>query len=360
MTSYPGAVGARRPETASDIASATPPSPVRWGVLGAANIAVQKVVPAMQRGRMSRVVAIASRERAHAEAAAASLGIARAHGSYDALLADPEVEAIYNPLPNHLHVPWTLRALAAGKHVLCEKPIALSAAEARQLLQARDRSGLRVGEAFMVRTHPQWLQVRELIAAGRIGELRLISAHFSYFRDEPADIRNQPAAGGGGLMDIGCYPVTMARWLFGSEPVQVLALIERDPRLGIDRLTSGLLRFATGRASFNVSTQLVPYQRFEAFGTRGRIELQIPYNAPPDRGVRILVDDGRQFAGEGAEVMEFAPVDQYTLQGDVFSLAVRGRGTVPVSLEDAVANMAVIDALFRSERTGQWEAPGSA
>lgn len=332
--------------------------PVRWGVLGAAQIAVQKVIPALQLSSVSRVVAIASRDRARAAAAAAALGIARVHADYDALLADPDVEAIYNPLPNHLHVPWTLRALAAGKHVLCEKPIALTAAEARQLLAARDRSGLQVGEAFMVRTHPQWLRVRALIADGRIGELRLVSGHFSYFHDEPGNIRNQPELGGGGLMDIGCYPVTMARWLFGAEPLQVLALVERDPRLGIDRLTSGLLRFASGQATFSVGTQLVPFQRFEAFGTRGRIELQIPFNAPPDRPIRVLVDAGREFAGAGAEVLEFGAVDQYTVQGDVFARAVRGQGSVPVALEDAVANMAVIDALFRSERTGRWEVPG--
>lgn len=335
----------------------TVPAPVRWGVLGAANIAVQKVIPALQRGPLSRVVAIASRGLARAESAAAALGISRAYGSYEELLADPAVEAVYNPLPNHLHVAWTVRALEAGKHVLCEKPIALTAAEARTLLPVRDRTGLLVGEAFMVRTHPQWLEVRELIASGRIGELRLVNAHFSYFRDEPSDIRNQVDAGGGGLMDIGCYAVTLARWLFAAEPRRVLSLIERDPLLGVDRLTSGVLEFATGRATFSVSTQLVPFQRFEAFGTRGRIELQIPYNAPPDRAMRLLVDEGRELAGGAAESIEVAQVDQYALQGDVFSLAVRGRGSVPVPLEDAIANMAVIDALFRSGETGTWEDP---
>jgi len=332
-------------------------TPVSWGVLGAADIALQKVIPAMQQGTWSRVVALASREQSKAAAAAARLGIERAYGSYDALLADPKIEAVYNPLPNDLHVPWTLRALAAGKHVLCEKPLALTAAEAATLLEVRARTGLQVAEAFMVRTHPQWQRVRELVAAGRIGELRLTSSHFSYFRDDPSDIRNRPDAGGGGLMDIGCYPVTLSRWLFGTEPLQVMALIERDPQLGIDRLTSGVLRFAAGRATFNVGTQLVSYQRFEAFGTRGRIELQIPYNAPADRGVRILVDDGSEFAAQAAEVIDFPAVDQYTLQGDRFSLAVRGQGSVPVSVEDAIGNMAVLDALFRSAESGRWETP---
>ena len=281
--------------------------------------------------------------------------LAKAYGSYDALIADPEIDAVYIPLPNHLHVEWTTRAAEAGKHVLCEKPTGLTAADAETLVAVRDRTGVLIQEAFMVRTHPQWLRVRELIAEGRIGELRLISAHFSYFQDDPANIRNSVAAGGGGLMDIGCYPVTMSRWLFGTEPLRVLALIERDPRLGIDRLTAGVLEFTGGRAIFNVSTQLVPFQRFEAFGTLGRIELLIPFNAPPDAAVRVLVDDGSDFAGRAAEVIEFPAVDQYTLQGDLFSRAVRGQGEVPVPLEDAIANMAVLDALFRSAETGQWQ-----
>jgi len=329
--------------------------PVRWGVLGAANIAVQKVIPAMQRSRRSRVVAIASRDNDRARTAAGALGIPRAYGTYEELLADPEVEAVYNPLPNHLHVPWSARAAAAGKHVLCEKPIALSAAEARELIAARDRTGVLIGEAFMVRTHPQWEAVRELVAAGRVGELRLVVGHFSYYRRDPNDIRSRVEWGGGALLDIGCYPVTLSRWLFGAEPEAVACQLERDPQLGVDRLASGMLRFAAGQASFTCAGQLVPYQRMQIFGTRGRIEVEIPFNAPPDRSCRIWVDDGRELGGASAEAIELPAVDQYTLQGDRFSEAVRGLGSVPVPLEDAVANMAVLDALFRSAETGKWE-----
>jgi predicted dehydrogenase len=323
--------------------------------LGAANIAVQKVIPSMQRGRLSRIDAIASRDLAKARAAAEALGIPRAYGSYEELLADPEIDAIYNPLPNHLHVPWSIRAAEAGKHVLCEKPIALTADEARLLMAARDRTGVQIAEAFMVRTHPQWHRVRELIADGRIGELRLVVGHFSYYKRDAADIRSRVEWGGGALLDIGCYPITLARWLFGAEPEAAVGQLDRDPELGIDRLASGMLRFPSGQASFSCAGQLVHHQRMQIYGTRGRIEVEIPFNAPSDRPCRLFVDDGRDLLGSGIETIEIPAVDQYTLQGERFAEAVRGIGTVPVPLEDAIANMAVIDALFRSVESQKWE-----
>ena len=334
--------------------------PVRWGVLGAARIATAKVIPGMQRGRVSNIVAIASRAADRARAAAHAAAIPRAYGSYQELLADPEIEAIYNPLPNHLHVPWSIRAAEAGKHVLCEKPIGLSADEARQLIAVRDRTGVHIAEAFMVRTHPQWLAVRELVHTGRIGELRLISAHLSYFKRDELDIRNRAEYGGGALMDVGCYAIMLSRWLFGHEPEAVIASVERDPDMQVDRLTSALLRFPSGQATFSCSMQLVPYQRIHVFGTRGRIEVEIPMNTPPDRTCRIFIDDGRDLFGGGIHTIAYAPVDHYTLQGDEFSRAVRGLGSVPVPLEDSLGNMAVIDALFRSAETERWEAPASA
>lgn len=332
-------------------------SPVRWGILGAANIAVQKVVPAMRASERSQVIAIASRDLTKAHDAAQSLSIPRAYGSYEELLADPEIEAIYNPLPNHLHVPWSIRAAEAGKHVLCEKPIALTAAEARTLRDVRDRTGVQIGEAFMVKTHPQWLGVRELVAGGRIGELKLVAGHFSYYRRDPNDVRSRLEWGGGALMDIGCYPITLSRWLFGSEPEAVVGQIERDPDMKIDRLVSALLRFPNGQASFTCAGQLVPYQRMNVYGTRGRVDIEIPYNSPADRPARVFVDDGSRFAGESAEAIECPPVDQYRLQADRFADAVRGTGSVTSTLEDAIANMAVIDAIFRSAESGRWESP---
>lgn len=313
----------------------------------------------MQAGAWWPVVALASRDGARARAAAGRLGIPRSYGSYEALLDDPDVEAVYIPLPNHLHVPWSARAAQAGKHVLCEKPIALTADEARELLPVRDRARVLIGEAFMVRTHPRWLRVRELVRSGRIGEPRMITGHFSYFRRDPGDIRSHLEFGGGALLDIGCYPVTLARWIFGAEPVEVMALIERDPELGVDRLCSAVLRFPKGQAGFSCGGQLVLHQRMEIMGTRGRIEVPIPFNTPGDRPTRLLVDDGRNLAGGGIEEIEFPAANQYQAQGEAFSRAIRGLGPVPVPLEDAVANMAVLDALFRSATTGRWEAPAT-
>ncbi len=334
-------------------------TPVRWGILGTAKIALEKVIPGMRASALAQVVAIASRDIAKARSVANHLGIPRAYGSYEELIADPDIEAIYNPLPNHLHVPWSIRAAQAGKHVLCEKPIALTAPEALDLLEARDRTGLQIGEAFMVRTHPQWHKVRELIASGRIGEMRLISGHFSYHRRDPGDIRSRVEWGGGALMDVGCYPITISRWLFGAEPTEVIGLIERDPQMQIDRLTSGMLRFEGGQATFSCAGQLVHYQAMQIFGTNGRISVEIPFNPPRDDACRILVDDGRDLTGGGIETITFPPVDQYALQADRFSEAIRGLGSVPVSLEDAMGNMAVIDALFRSAESREWERPAS-
>lgn len=331
---------------------------VCWGVLGAANIGIKKVIPAMQRGEYTAVEAIASRDPDRARKAADLLGIPKAYGSYEDLLADPEIEAIYNPLPNHLHVPWSRRAAEAGKHVLCEKPISLSAAEGRELIAVRDKTGVKIGEAFMVRTHPQWLRARELVRSGQIGKLRSIVGAFSYSNRDPKNIRNILDFGGGGLMDIGCYPITMSRFLFEREPVRVISLLDFDPEMKTDRLSSAILDFEHGQALFTCSTQLVPYQRMQILGTTGRIEIEIPFNAPPDRPCRIFLDDGSDVAGRNARTEEFPVCDQYTVQGDLFSKAILENGDVPVPLEDAVANMAVIDALFQSSRTGVWENPG--
>jgi predicted dehydrogenase len=331
---------------------------IRWGVLGAAKIGRTKVIPAMQRSHEGEVTALASRSPETARTAAAALGIAKAYGSYEELLADRDVDAVYIPLPNHLHVPWTIRAAEAGKHVLCEKPIALDAREARSLLAVRDRTGVLIQEAFMVRTHPQWLAVREAVRGGRIGELRAIQMAFSYFNRDPANVRNQAGIGGGALMDIGCYPIVLSRYLFGEEPARVIAAVDRDPDFGTDRLTSALLEFRGGQSAFTCSTQLVPYQRTQVLGTKGRIEVEIPVNAPPDRPCRIFVDDGRDAAGSGIETRTFEVCDQYTLQGDLLSRAIREGRPAPESLEDSVANMEVIDALLRSAGSGTWERPG--
>jgi predicted dehydrogenase len=321
-------------------------------VLGAARIALDKVIPSMQEGELSRVVAIASRSDEKAKAAAGALGIDRAYDSYEALIADPDVEAIYNPLPNHLHLPWSIRAIRAGKHVLCEKPIGLSAGEALELRSAAQTAGVLIGEAFMVRSHPQWIESRRLVESGRIGALQLVHGHFSYPRRDATDVRSRVEYGGGALLDIGCYPIVIARWMFGSEPLAAVAAIDRDPEFQVDRITSGLLRFESGIASFDCGGSMVAHQRVELFGDRGRMQLDVPFTPRATEPCRIVIDDGIRSA---AEIIEIDAANQYTLQGDRFSAAIRGVGEVPSSIDNAIANMAVIDALFRSAETKHWE-----
>lgn len=326
---------------------------IRWGILSTAAIGTKKVIPGIQRSPHSEVVAIASRELGRAQATAKELGIPRAYGSYEALLADPEIDAVYNPLPNHLHVPLTLQAAKAGKHVLCEKPMAMNAAEAEQLRQCpKDRL---VIEAFMVRFHPQWLRAREILQSGALGELKAINVLFSYFNTDPANVRNQAEIGGGGIMDIGCYPIVGARFLFGAEPKRVVSLVERDPNFKTDRLASALADFGNGRQlAFTVSTQLVPYQTVQAMGTRGRLEIIIPFNAPQGEATTILIDDGSALDRSSARRETLPVSDQYTEQAENFALAVLGRQTLPYGIEDSIQNMRILDALFQSERSGGW------
>ena len=337
------------------VPSANSATKLRWGVLGVARIATKKVVPAMRRGRWSEVQAIASRDAARAREAAGELGIDKAYGSYEALLADSEIDAVYIPLPNHMHVEWTTRAAEAGKHVLCEKPIGLTAADAEQLIQVRDRTGVLIQEAFMVRTHPQWLGALDIARSGRIGVVRSITGYFSFFNDDPANIRNIKAYGGGGILDIGCYLVNTARMIFEGEPRRVCALVEESPATAVDWMTSMILDFDGRHAVGTCSTRLAHGQRITIAGTSGRIDIEIPFNAPPDRPCRIFVEDAPPGAVPDRHTVEFETCDQYTIQGDLFSKAVLENTDAPYPLEDSVKNLRVIDALFRSAATGGWE-----
>jgi predicted dehydrogenase len=319
---------------------------IRWGVLGVAEIATGKVIPGMRHCERAVVTAIASRDSRKAEDAAGRLDIPKAYGSYEALLADPEIDAVYIPLPNHLHVPWSIKAAEAGKHVLCEKPIAMSAAECQTLIAARDRSGVKIGEAFMVATHPQWARVREIVQSGRIGRLRSILGVFSYYNADPANVRNILEIGGGGVMDIGCYPIMISRWVLGEEPLKVHAVIERDPVMKTDRLASVVMEFPSAQSVFTCSTQLVTCQNMQFLGESGRVEVEIPFNAPPDRPCRIRIDDGRDLFGSGVAIEEVPACDQYGVEADAFSRAIQENGPVSVPLEFALGNMKVIDAIL--------------
>jgi predicted dehydrogenase len=320
---------------------------VRWGVLGCAAIAVYKVIPAMQRSERCDVMAIASRDGARAAETAAQLGIGRSHGSYDELLADDEVEAVYIPLPNHLHAEWTKRAAAAGKHVLCEKPLGLGVAEVVAMIEACRVAGVLLMEAFMYRLHPSWQRTHELVSEGAIGELRAIQARFAYHNVDPANIRNVADYGGGAVLDIGCYPINVARWFFASEPSDVKSLVLRDPTFGTDALTSALLDFDGRHADFTCSTQLEPDQRVHLLGTSGRLEVEIPFNIPPDRPTRVtLASGGDPPVAPDVTVFELPPCDQYTVMADGFSGSVRDGVPVPTPPEDAIGNMTVIEQIL--------------
>jgi predicted dehydrogenase len=331
---------------------------VKWGIISTASIAQRRVLPAMLNCEHAEIAAIGSRSLDKAKAVAAKFSIPKVYGTYEELFDDPEIEAIYNPLPNHLHAEWSIRAASRGKHVLVEKPVSRNAAEARRLLKARDDYRVKIGEAFMVRTHPQWLRTVELVRSGRIGKLRSALGYFSYFNVDPGNTRNIAEDAGGGLMDIGCYPIKTSRFVFGEEPVRVLACMERDPSFKTDRLTSAILEFPTGQAVFTVSTQMVYYQKMQFFGDAGRIDVEIPFNAPTDKPTRIFIDDGKDlYAGASAVVESFPICNQFTIQADLFSTAIRNNTEVPNPLEDAICNMAVIDALFHSAQSGKWETP---
>ncbi|HKI56815.1 MAG TPA: Gfo/Idh/MocA family oxidoreductase [Trueperaceae bacterium] len=325
-------------------------SKLRWGILGTANIALSKVIPAMQKSAMLEVTAIASRDLGRARTAAERLRIPNAFGSYEQLLASGDVDVVYNPLPNHLHVPWSLKAIEAGKHVLCEKPVGLSAEEGEALLAAaRAHPELKVMEAFMYRFHPQWQAVKAIVDGGGIGELRTIQSFFSYFKLDPDNIRNRADIGGGGLMDIGCYNISLSRYLYDAEPLRVVATVELDPELRVDRLSSAILDFGRGTSTFTCSTQLAPHQSVDVFGTEGRVSLEIPFNAPQDGPTRL-----RHMRGGETVERVFDRVDQYTLQAEAFTRAIREDREVPTPLDDAVANMRVIEAVFGSGRSGGW------
>jgi len=324
---------------------------VKWGIISTAKIGLSRVIPGMLKSDKLEISAISSREEGKAKEAAEKLGVPKAYDSYEALLADPDIEVVYNPLPNHLHVPWTIKVLEAGKHVLCEKPVALDADEAKVLLNAAKKyPQLKVMEAFMYRFHPQWIKAKQLVKSGMIGEVKTLQSFFSYFNADPRNIRNMADIGGGGLMDIGCYCISFGRFIFDEEPHRVVGLLEYDPVLRVDRLASGILDFSAGKSStFTCSTQLMPFQRCIIFGTEGYVEIEIPVNAPTNVLTRLWL-----VTKEKKEEITFAVCDQYMLQGEAFSQAILNQTEVPTPLLDAVHNMKVIDAIVESGRANQW------
>jgi predicted dehydrogenase len=320
---------------------------LRFGILSTADIARRKVIAGIRRSQRCEVVAIASRDAARAQQAARELAIPRGHGSYEALLADPDVDAVYIPLPNHLHREWTIAAAQAGKHVLCEKPLAITAADAQEMVDACRAAGVQLMEAFMYRQHPSWQAVREIIENGGIGQLTAIQSWFSYHNDDPTNIRNIAAAGGGALYDVGCYCVNLSRMLFGGEPRRVQAAISRDPITGVDIVTSAILEFDSGVSTFTVSTRVETDQRVHIYGTSGRISVEIPFNIPPDRPTQVFATAGGDPpVNPNTEVLTFPASDPYGDEADAFAAAILDGSPLPVAPDDAVANVRVIEQIF--------------
>ena len=323
---------------------------IRWGILSTAKIGVVKVIPAMQQGQYCDIAAISSRDLNEAKRVALTLGIPKAYGSYEDLLSDSEIDAVYIPLPNHLHVEWAIKAMEAGKHVLLEKPVGLSSKQAGSLIQVSKRKPqLKIMEAFMYRHHPQWRKAKKMVEDGHIGKLKTIQSIFSYYNTDPNNIRQNPDFGGGGLMDIGCYCISLSRFIFGKEHKRVNGLLDFDPIFKTDRMASGTLDFSTGTSTFTCSTQLIPFQRVNIFGEKGAIEIEIPFNAPPDKPTRLWLN-----TTEKTEEITFDICDQYTIQGDLFSKAILDNVQVPTPIEDALNNMLVIEAVFKSSESGLW------
>lgn len=326
---------------------------VRWGIISTANIGMEKVTPGIMKSAHSKVTAISSRNLDTAKAAAARLGIEKAYGSYEEMLADPDIDAVYNPLPNHLHVELTLAAAKAGKHVLCEKPMAMDVADAERLNECP--KDIIISEAFMVRYHPQWHRAREIARSGELGDIRAVNVVFSYFNVDPANVRNMSDIGGGGIMDIGCYAVTAGRFFLEGEPKRIVSLVDRDPDFKTDRMASGLADFGDGKQlTFMVSTQAVPNQRFEIIGTKGRVEIVIPVNAPADQPTSLIIDHGLSLDGSLVRREVIPECDQYTEQAEAFALAVLGKKPLPYGIDDAIKSMKVLDAIFESENIGGW------
>jgi predicted dehydrogenase len=320
---------------------------IRWGVLSTARIGVTKVIPGMQKGNFCEVTAIASRHIDRAREVASESGIPKAYGSYQELLEDPDIDAVYIPLPNHLHAPWTIASARSGKHVLCEKPLAMGSGEAAEMVESCRQAKVLLMEAFMYRLHPQWVKVREIVESGRLGSLVAIQTFFSYKLLDAQNIRHIPEYGGGGLMDIGCYCVNLSRMLFGREPQRVRGHIYQDPALGVDVLSSGVLDFGTGHSVFTCATQAEPHQRVLIVGTEGRLQVEIPFNIPPDYPTRLNLTIGGSFSGLGeTEVLVVPAADKFTIQGDLFSEAILKKRPVPIPPEDSIANMRVIEELL--------------
>lgn len=330
---------------------------IRWGIISTAKIGCNHVIPAIKKSKDCELVAIGSRSLKKGQQVAKALGIPKAYGSYEELFKDPNIDAVYNPLPNHLHISVSLQAAKAGKHILCEKPVAISEKEAKKLNAIP--KNIKFMEAFMIRFHLQWLAVLKQIKEKKLGQVKAVQVFFSYFNNDEKNIRNVVDFGGGGMYDIGCYPIVIGKYVFGTNPSRVVGLVDIDPKFKTDRLFSAILDFDKGRhMTFSVSTQLVPYQCVQILGTQGRLEVQIPFNPTANKPTYLLLDDGSNLDGSKIKKITIPACDHYQLECEAFNKAIRGKSKLEYSVDDAIANMKIIDAVFKSTKTGKWQPVG--
>lgn len=323
---------------------------IKLGVLGVSNHFVKRVMLPLCELEKVELFAIASRSEQRAAETAHTFNVRKAYGSYEALINDTEVDAVYIPLPNHMHAQWIKLAAAAGKHILCEKPLCMNAAEAVEVVEFCQKKGVVLMEAFMYKYHPQWQKVRDIIRTNNIGKVQYINTSFSYNNPSATNIRNIKDFGGGGLRDIGCYGISVPRFLLGKEPVRVVSLLTNHPEFGTDMLTTAILDFGTARATFNVSTCANAFQKVDIVATAGRVTVHLPFNAYNDVICRITVD-----SAIGTREILIDPVDQYGLMINEFAELINQHEMVSSGEDDAILNQKVLDAVLKSSQTNAWE-----
>ena len=322
---------------------------LKVGVLGISNHFVKRVFFPLRKSKNVEIFAVSSRSGEKAKKFASKYNVKRWYDSYEKLLEDEEIEAVYIPLPNHLHLEYIKKAADAHKHVICEKPLTLNYEQTKEAFEYAKKRGILLMEAFMYKHHPQWLRAKEIVESGEIGEVQTIHCYFSYDNKDPKNIRNVLEFGGGALLDIGVYAVSSARWIFEKEPTKVVALLNRDERFKVDTLVSGILDFDGKSALFSVATQAFPTQNVEVYASAGTIFVEVPFNTYPDVPGHLHVR-----TTIGTRDVYLGPADHYLLEFEHFARAIREKKSISSFEEDSLNNMKTIDALFKSAEESDW------
>ncbi|SMO60694.1 Predicted dehydrogenase [Saccharicrinis carchari] len=323
---------------------------LKIGVLSVSNHLLKRIVLPLKNTKYCKIYGIASRNPKKAEAFAQKFDIEKVYADYQELIEDPIIDFVYIPLPNHLHLEWVVKAAEAGKHILCEKPIALNAQEAMQCIEAAQKNKVQLMEAFMYKFHPLWIYAKEVITTNQIGRIMYIHTSFAYHNPAPDNIRNIKEFGGGALMDIGCYAISSSRFLLDAEPQRVMAIHQQHPEFKTDTLGSAIMDYDGRHASYTVSTLSQANQGVDIVGSSGRIRIPVPFNTYVDTPSEIIIN-----TAQGERSVSFAVCDQYGLMFDAFSECLIKKMPLPIEPTDVLNNMKVIDAVFKSAQSQQWE-----